>query len=257
MKVCVLGSGSEGNATLVFSDDTALLVDAGFSAKELERRMSLIGFNPEDVNAILISHEHGDHIKGASVFARRYSTPVYLTAGTAANSNGLAKGRGISKSIIAAEETFRIGDIELEPFTVPHDAAEPVAFTIRSDGKNVVILTDIGCVTVRAVEKLRKASLAVLESNHDPELLRNGPYPWHLKERISGNQGHLSNDQCSELLEHAGGNGLETVIFAHISRTNNNADKVREATNGFFSEGRVACEIALQHEPGRIHEVQG
>ena len=255
MKVCVLGSGSEGNATLVFSDNAALLVDAGFSAKELEKRLSLINFNPEDIDAILISHEHSDHIKGASVFARRYNTRVYLSQGTAKNSNGFAKGRGISKTVIVPEETFHVGDLEVEPFAVPHDAAEPVAFSIRRGGKNVIVLTDIGCVTVRAVEKLRKATLAVLESNHDPEMLRNGPYPWHLKERISGKLGHLSNDQCSELLEHAGSNGLKTVIFAHLSRTNNDADIVRSAAESIFNGHGVDYEVASQYEPGRIHEV--
>ena len=255
MKVCVLGSGSEGNATLVRSDDTAVLVDAGFSAKELERRLRLVNFNPEDIDAILISHEHGDHIKGASVFARRYNTRVYITEGSAKNSNGLAKGTGIDKSFMVPEKTFRVGDLEVEPFAIPHDAAEPVAFTISSNGKNVVVLTDIGCVTVRAVEKLRKATLAVVESNHDPELLQNGPYPWHLKERISGKLGHLSNDQCSELLEHAGSNGLETVIFAHLSKTNNNADIVRAAADSIFNGHGVDYEIASQHEPTRIHEV--
>jgi phosphoribosyl 1,2-cyclic phosphodiesterase len=255
MKVCVLGSGSEGNATLVFSDNGAILVDAGFSAKELEKRLRLVNFNPEDIDAILISHEHGDHIKGASVFARRYNTRVYLTQGTAENSNGLAKGRGTDKSIIVAEEAFQVGDLEVEPFAVPHDAQEPVAFSIRSDGKDVVVLTDIGCVTVRAVEKLRKATLAVLESNHDPEMLRNGPYPWHLKERISGKLGHLSNVECSELLEHAGSNGLKTVIFAHLSKTNNDADIVRAAAESIFNGHGVDYEVASQHEPGRIHEV--
>ncbi|MFQ5432786.1 MAG: MBL fold metallo-hydrolase [Nitrospinota bacterium] len=252
MKVCVLGSGSAGNATLIQSDDAAILVDAGFSAKELEKRLSLVNFNPEDIDAILISHEHGDHIKGVSVFARRYNTRVYLTQGTAKAS----KGRGISKTFIVPGETFRVGDLEVEPFSVPHDAAEPVAFTIRRDGKNVVVLTDIGCVTVRAVEKLRKATLAVLESNHDPELLRDGPYPWRLKERISGKLGHLSNDECSELLEHAGSGGLETVIFAHLSTTNNDADIVRTAAESVFNGHGVDYEIASQHEPGRIHEVK-
>ena len=126
MKVCVLGSGSAGNATLVYSGDAALLVDAGFSAKELERRLGLINFNPEDIDAILISHEHGDHIKGASVFARRYNTSVYLTHGTAENSNGLAKGRGVNKILIVPEETFRVGDlVELADLLIQFNGESP------------------------------------------------------------------------------------------------------------------------------------
>lgn len=256
MKVCVLGSGSEGNATLVYSDSAALLVDAGFSAKELERRLKFVGFEPGDIDAIVVSHEHADHIRGVRVFAKKFSAGVYLTDGTLKNSNGLAKGLGIKKFAIDSERPFHVGDIEVEPFAIPHDAAEPVAFTLRHGGGNAVVLTDIGSVTVRAVEKVRKANLAVIESNHDSEMLLAGPYPWHLKQRISGKKGHLSNSECADLLEHAGSNGLGMVIFAHLSKVNNNADLVRVSADGIFNGHGVNYEIASQYEPGRIHEVQ-
>ena len=257
MKLCVLGSGSEGNATLVHSDSTALLVDAGFSAKELERRLKMAAFSAADLDGILISHEHTDHIRGAAVLARRYNIPVHLTNGTVnpALRRGSLKSEGIKKVAIASEEPFTIGDIEVEPFGIPHDAAEPVAFMLCHNERRALVLTDIGSVTVRAVEKTRKANLAVVEANHDPELLITGPYPWHLKRRIGGKLGHLSNDDCAELLEHAGGNNLETVIFAHLSKINNNADIVRATAATVFNGNGVNIEIASQHEPGKIHEV--
>lgn len=262
MKLCVLGSGSAGNCTLVYTGSTALLLDAGFSAKEIEKRLDAVGFDVNRLSGVLVSHEHTDHVRGVKTLSRRYNLPVYLTGGTAKKANG-ALGEEVSAKlkIIRPEETFLLGDIEIEPFAIPHDSAEPVGFLFTHGQRRAVSLTDVGSVTVRVVEKLRRAHLAVLEANHDPELLQIGPYPWHLKRRISGGQGHLSNDDCMKLLLHAGGsgaayqNGLEKVIFAHISRTNNNPDLVRVSAQEVFKNGKVKYEIASQQEPGEIHEV--
>lgn len=256
MKICVLGSGSQGNCTLVYTDSTALLLDAGFSAKEIEKRLNVVGFNPSRLSGLLVSHEHTDHVRGVKTLSRRYGLPVYLTGGTAKRANGVLGDKALVRlNIIRPEETFSLGDIEIEPFGIPHDAAEPVAFLFTHGERRALAVTDLGLATTRVVEKLRRAHLAVVEANHDPELLQIGPYPWYLKRRISGEQGHLSNDDCIKLLKNAGVNGLSKVIFAHVSRTNNNPDLVRVSAREFFKDGPVKYEIASQHQPGEIHEV--
>jgi phosphoribosyl 1,2-cyclic phosphodiesterase len=254
MKLCVLGSGSSGNATLLRTESTAILVDAGFSCRELERRLKSVSFSPDKINAILITHEHSDHIKGAALFSKKYGIPAYLTEGTALSSNGALESKD-NLRFIRPEEEFTIGDLEVQPFSIPHDAAEPVAYLVSSGGRRAVVMTDLGHVTVRAVEKTRLANLVMVESNHDTELLKIGPYPRFLKERVSGKFGHLSNDDCMELLANAGGERLSTVIFAHLSRQNNNPNLVRQNAETFFNGYNVVCEIASQDICGKTHEV--
>jgi phosphoribosyl 1,2-cyclic phosphodiesterase len=148
-----------------------------------------------------------------------------------------------------------VGDLEIHPFAIPHDAADPVAFLITHGGRRALVMTDLGHVTVRVVEKTRLANLAMVESNHDPELLKIGPYPWHLKARVGGKQGHLSNNDCMELLANAGGDALSTVIFAHLSQQNNNPHLVRLNADTLFAGRKVVCEIASQDACGKTHEV--
>lgn len=254
MKLCVLGSGSEGNATLVYTDTTALLVDVGFVARTMEKRFDAIGFDPSRLDAFLITHEHSDHMRGAEILSKKYSIPVYMTAGTANNVSARFKRCGRIKTF-RPEVNFSVGDIEVNPFPIPHDVAEPVGFLLESNGRSAVNVTDIGCVTTRVVEKLRRANLAVVEANHNPAMLANGPYPAFLKRRIAGNEGHLSNEQCAELLGHAMGNGLSSVIFAHISRTNNQPEHVEEIARGIFAGTDVKYELASQDIPGTVFEV--
>ncbi len=253
MKLCVLGSGSGGNSTLIYSDSSALLVDAGFSCREIEKRLGSASFSPDKISAILITHEHGDHIKGASIFSRKYGVPVYLTEGTANADWSLEKGDNLR--FIRPERDFTAGDLEIHPFSVPHDAADPVAYIVSNGGRRAMVMTDLGHVTVRAVEKTRMANLVMVESNHDVELLKIGPYPWSLKERVGGKLGHLSNDACMELLANAGGAHLSTVIFAHLSRQNNNPNLVRLNADAFFGGGKVVFEIASQDACGNTYEV--
>ncbi len=254
MKLCVLGSGSKGNATLIHSDSSAVLVDAGFSCREIESRLKSISFDPQKINAILITHEHTDHLKGAPLFSRRYGIPIYLTEGTRLNANGELGTTGQLETV-STERDFAVGDLEVHPFSIPHDAAEPVAYMVSNKGRRALVMTDLGHATVRVVEKTRMANLAMVESNHDPELLKIGPYPWFLKERVGGRMGHLSNDDCMELLANAGGDALSTVIFAHLSQQNNNPHLVRLNADTLFAERKVTCEIASQDACGKIHEV--
>ena len=254
MKLCVLGSGSEGNSTLVYTDTTALLVDVGFVARTMEKRFDAIKFDPSRLNAFLITHEHSDHMRGAEILSKKYKIPVYMTSGTANNVSPRFRKCGRIKTL-KAEEKFTIGDIEVDPFSIPHDVADPVGYLLESKGRTAVNVTDIGRVTTRVVEKLRKAHLAVVEANHNPEMLANGPYPAFLKKRIAGNEGHLSNEQCGELLGHAMGNGLASVIFAHISRTNNDHQHVEKLAREMFVGTDVKYEIASQDLPGTVFEV--
>ena len=256
MKLRVLGSGSEGNSILLHSETSAVLIDAGFACRELENRLKLAGFAPGDIKAIAITHEHTDHIRGAALFSRRYGIPLYLTRGTRLAANGQLEKAGRIETV-TPEEPFTVGDITLHPFAIPHDAAEPVAYLSECGGRRALVMTDLGCVTVRAVENFRLAHLALVESNHDPELLDIGPYPWPLKRRIKGKQGHLSNDDCMQLLADAAWDGLDTVIFAHLSRQNNNPNLVRAGADSFFAAAghEIKYEIAGQDRPGELHEV--
>ncbi len=256
MKLRVLGSGSEGNATLIHSETTALLIDAGFACRELEKRLKLAGFMPEEIKAIAITHEHTDHIRGAALFSRRYGIPIYLTRGTWLAGSGQLEKAGKMETVIP-DEPFAVGDITLHPFSIPHDAAEPVAYLSECRGRRALVMTDLGFVTVRAIENFRLAHLALVESNHDPELLDIGPYPWPLKQRIKGKLGHLSNDDCMRLLADAAGEGLGTVIFAHLSRQNNNPNLVRLGADSFVAAAgqRITYEIARQDQLGALHDV--
>ncbi len=256
MKLCALGSGSEGNAVLLHTAASAVLIDAGFAARELENRLKKVGFDPAKIQAIAVTHEHSDHLRGAALFSRRYEIPLYLTRGTMLAANGQLEKAG-RMEIVTPEQPFTVGDITLHPFPIPHDAAEPVAYVGESNGRRALVMTDLGHVTVRAVEKLRTAHLALLESNHDPELLQIGPYPWPLKQRIASKEGHLSNKDCIDLLENAAGEQLRTVIFAHLSKQNNNPDLVRLGATQLFarSDHPIAYEIAAQDRPGALHDV--
>jgi len=254
MKVCVLGSGSKGNATLVYTDDSALLIDAGFSTKVIEERLSQIDFNPADLDGLLLSHEHSDHIRGVDVLARRYQIPIYATSGTLRKIRGKIRESSLFNAV-SSEVDFSIGDIKISPFEIPHDSVDPLGFLLESNGRIAVSLTDIGFVTTMVVEKICKANLAVVESNHELDKLYAGPYPLELKKRIAGRGGHLSNDQCMELLEHTGGNGLSSVIFAHLSEENNDPNIVELNAKSMFANHSIEYEIASQYKVGKVFTV--
>ncbi|MBR9990731.1 MAG: MBL fold metallo-hydrolase, partial [Gemmatimonadetes bacterium] len=200
MRVSVLGSGSAGNATLVEAGDVRLLIDAGFSGRDLERRLCAIDVDPASVSAIVITHDHGDHTRGMGVLARRLGLPLYLTARTrtacAAMLNGTETVRPYSSTA-----PFRIGPLEVRPFLTVHDAADPVAVTVRDvdTGARLGIATDLGRPTAAVRAELAGCHMLVLEANHDDSLLWSGPYPWSVKQRIASSHGHLSNRAAAEL----------------------------------------------------------
>jgi len=213
-----LGSGSSGNATVVRVDDTLLLVDTGFSAKAITERLSTLEVDPADISAILISHEHSDHIKGLSVLARKHDIPVWLTRGT----YEALKDKNLPKvEFIHPHGCFCIDDAKVTPFPVPHDAAEPCQYIIGDGKRRVAIATDMGFVTEYIFEQLSGVDALLLEANYDGHLLSTGSYPWAFRKRIDGNYGHLSNEQSAVLasaLEHS---GLQKLCLGHLSENNN------------------------------------
>lgn len=225
VSLTILGSGSQGNAAVVATEQTRLLVDAGFSRRELLRRLSTAACVAESLDAILITHEHSDHVAGLPRLAASVSAPVFLTAAT---HEALQRQWSVSDRArldrvegFVSGHSFQIGDIEVTPFTVPHDAADPVAFAFRAEGVRVVLVTDLGYLSENVKQQLNGADCAVLESNHDLEMLRNGGYPWALKQRVMGRLGHLSNDTVAAYLSAEFDGAPAHLILAHLSQNNN------------------------------------
>jgi len=218
MRFASLGSGSRGNATLVQSEDTLILIDCGFAVKEIERRCMGLGVSPKDISAILVTHEHADHIRGVGPAARRYDLPVWMTHGTAhASDCGKMQRRNFSSH----NGSFTIGSIRIEPIPVPHDAREPSQFIFHFKQRRLGLLTDLGSVTSHISEILGPLDAMILEANHDPDMLKNGPYPASLKSRVGGDYGHLSNQQAADLLRQMDHGRLQHLAIGHISEKNN------------------------------------
>ncbi len=232
MRLAVLGSGSGGNATLLDSGQGCLLVDAGLSAKQLVLRMRECGIEPEDLVGILITHEHGDHVKGLEVFARKFEVPVYATALT---QEVLAQKITSVRQwkLFSAGQEFECAGMRVESFSIPHDAVDPVGFKLSRGEEVAAVVTDLGHVNARLVERLRGVSAMVLEANYCEQMLEDDEVrPWSLKQRISSRHGHLSNDQARELALELQGNGLERVVLGHLSKDCNSAEVARQAFEG-------------------------
>jgi phosphoribosyl 1,2-cyclic phosphodiesterase len=317
VRFTVLASGSKGNSAVVTGGRTRILVDAGLSCRELFRRMKLAGEDPATLDAIVVTHEHQDHVNGLAVAARKLGIPVYFTEGThrawmrwltprrqmtyaqwleqcrkqaAARqaeidaedgegepdeADGVAEPPGSTAAAEVAEpihdsavkdptwlpaveyfragEPFRIGDFSIHPFTIPHDAADPVGFVLEADGVRLGVATDLGYVPPNVKAQLKGLDLLLLESNHDLEMLRDGPYPWSVKQRVLSRVGHLSNDAAAEFLEKEYDGRATYVILAHLSESNNLPELARVAAERAL-QGRVSLLanqvlLAEQHQP--------
>lgn len=226
MQFASLGSGSKGNATLVRQGDTCLMVDCGFSVTQTERRLARLGLEPADITAILVTHEHSDHLNGVPRLAARFNIPVFMTAGTAS----IAFGKGLENpNLLRLEESLVIGDLDILPVAVPHDAREPAQYVFSDGNHRFGVLTDVGRVTPHIVEVYDQLDGLLLEANHDHDLLFNGPYPPALKERVGGGLGHLSNAQSADLLGMVDTSRLQHLVAAHLSENNNTPRHAREA----------------------------
>jgi phosphoribosyl 1,2-cyclic phosphodiesterase len=246
LSVCVLASGSKGNAIHISDGHTHLLMDAGLSGIEIQRRMEAARLDIRRLSAIVVSHEHSDHVRGVGVLARRYDLPVYMTHGTA---TAAARQLGQIDQIHPFEigRTFEVGDMCVHPFAISHDAKDPAGFTVARNGQKVGIATDLGIATGMVKQHLKTCTLLVLEANHDPQMLKEGPYPWPLKQRIQSRNGHLSNQDSRDLLGEIKHEGLCHVILAHLSETNNTPEKALAAVQqAIGNEDRFELHVACQ-----------
>ena len=240
MAVCVsvLASGSRGNSAIVESAGARILVDAGISCRETFKRLKSIGRDPREISAILITHEHSDHVYGLATLSKKLNVPVFMTGAThQAWARALRDDSGELPQIgkletFSSGRPFQVADITVTPFTIPHDAADPVGFTFRAEATKVAIVTDLGYMPPSVRDQLRGCDVLMVESNHDLEMLRIGPYPWSVKQRVMSRVGHLSNESLAEFFaEHYDG-GASYIVLAHISQENNHPEiALRAAEN--------------------------
>lgn len=217
LSLCVLASSSAGNCTYVASAQTAILVDAGLSGKELLRRLAQTGLAPERIKAVCLTHEHGDHTVGLSVLHKRLGVQLYANSSTVEALERQPNNKALPWNLFTTGSPFVIGDLRIEPFSVPHDAYDPVGFIVECGGCRVGIVTDMGTATELIRQRLRQCRALVVEANHDERLVTNAKRPWSLKQRVLGRQGHLSNRYAGELLTQVADANLQAVFLAHLS----------------------------------------
>lgn len=255
VRVCLLASGSRGNAALIETGGCRLLVDAGLSAREIDRRLATLELDGGDLHAILVSHEHHDHTTGVGPLARRYRLPVYIDTETVKQLPKL--GTIDDLRCFEAGDQLSFHDLNIETFATAHDAVNPVGFCIASREGRIGFATDLGLATRLVAEQLRHCRVLVLEANHDQQMLLDGSYPWHLKQRIRGRLGHLSNDDTVSLLRTIGWDGLDALFLAHLSEENNCPELLAALIDKVLSEidgcrpqvviGRQAAASACYH----------
>ena len=249
MRLCSIASGSSGNCIYVGSDLTHLLVDTGISKKRIEESLVELEVKGEELNGILITHEHSDHIQGLGVFCRKYEVPIYATKGTIA---GICACKTLGKMPeglfreISSDETFDVGDLTVKPFAISHDANEPTGFRIEQEEKAVAVATDLGIYDDYIVENLKGLDAVVLEANHDIHMLEVGPYPYPLKRRVLGDHGHLSNELSGRLLCKILHDKMKHVVLGHLSRENNFPELAYET---------VKLEVTMSNTPFDGNEI--
>lgn len=258
MKVATIASGSRGNSVLIDNGDTRVLVDAGISAARMARRLERLDVRPESIDAVVITHEHRDHTSGVGVAARRWGWPVYMTEATRTRCAALLTGDEDVRTY-SGYRPLRLGSLEVLPFLTCHDAADPIAVTVRDveTGHKVGVATDLGRATTTVRHALGGCHLLILEANHDELMLREGPYPWSVKQRIGGSRGHLSNRLAAELAVDLVHTDLAAILLAHLSQECNDPGLAREtvtrhlATRGFG--GRV--DVAPTDSVSEVYDV--
>ena len=253
LKICMLASGSSGNSIYISDGPTSILVDAGLSGIEIERRLKSRGLDPEELSALLLTHEHSDHSQGVGVLSRRYSLPVYISKKTKAAATHLGKLH--DHKLFKCGYSFMIDNLSIHPFSLSHDAIDTSGFTIERNHLKVGIATDLGIATSMVKEHLKECTALIIEANHDPEMLINGPYPWPLKQRIQSRVGHLSNIDLNNLLNEIKHDNLKHVILAHLSETNNTPDMALNTVRKSLQNTRIKLHVALQDICGQIVEI--
>lgn len=243
MRYSVLCSGSSGNSFYIATEEVRLLVDVGLTTKRIEGLIRDIGEDPAQLDGILITHEHVDHIRGLSVLARRYDLPIYCNQATwKAITKSVKDLEPTRAHIFETGERHQLGDIMVESFGISHDAAEPMGFTFSHSGRKISYVTDLGYVSEKIKESIYNSDVLVMEANHDVELLRMGRYPWNLKRRILGDSGHLSNEACAEALIDVVGQATRSVYLAHLSKENNMIDLANMTVKQILAEAGIDVE---------------
>ncbi len=257
MKICLLASGSGGNSICVQNRASSVLIDAGLTGKKIEERLHSRNIDPARLHAIVVSHEHADHLRGVGVMARRYGLPVWMTQGTLDASKKTFRGAEQIR-VFENDEGFAIGDLSFQAFRLPHDAEDPVNFSVTDGRAKVTVATDMGKVTQLVYQHMRRADLVVIETNYDRDLLMDGPYPWDLKMRISSTHGHLSNHGAAEALGDLAAEGLQRAVLAHLSEKNNCPNLARKTCidqlRGHGIRDFDLC-VAEQDRPSEVFEV--
>ena len=249
MRFASIGSGSAGNGLVVEKNQTRLLLDCGFGLKDAIGRIEKLTLNPDQLTGILVTHEHEDHAGGVFKLARKYNIPIWLTHGTLKMLERLLPtDHGIHLNVIDSHQSFSIQDLNIQPFTVPHDAREPVQFTFQDGARKLGVLTDTGISTPHIENMLTACDALVLECNHDLEMLMNGPYTWALKKRVSSRLGHLDNQTSCALLGRLDNRKLQHIVAAHLSEKNNHPNLVKTLLSKVLSCEQDWINIACQHD---------
>ena len=256
LRVCVLGSGSKGNSTLVATEKTRVLVDAGLNRRETYARLTAVGERTDGFDAILISHEHVDHVNGLRLLGIDWKAPIYITRLTHDVISWDPK--LCAFEIFTPGEKFIVGDIEVTPFSIPHDATDPVAFTLESGGIKVGVVTDLGYVHEVVKQRVKGCQCLVFESNHDLDMLKVGPYPWHVKQRVMSRHGHLSNLATAGFLTEDFDGAAQVLVLAHLSETNNHPEIARLTAEQALAQRtrgeRIALHVASQTAPTQVFQ---
>jgi phosphoribosyl 1,2-cyclic phosphodiesterase len=257
MRFSVLASGSKGNACYIETDNTRILIDAGLSCREIGRRLGLIGVSITSIEAVIITHEHSDHTRGAGPVSRKFNSTIYANRSTIKRCRNLFKNTKLNDSLNTGD-TFKINDITIETFAKNHDAADPLGLIASSNGSRLGIITDVGESNHSLEERLQGCTSLMLEFNHDVEMLENGPYPYHLKKRIRGSYGHLSNEQAGILLKRLSNKSLNNIVLAHLSEVNNTPEKALAQARASLLEcnmGDIPVHVSYQDYPCPLIEV--
>lgn len=251
MRFAVLSSGSKANCTFIEAQGIRILIDCGLSGRETEKRLTSLGVSADTLDAIIVTHEHSDHIMGLATVSKRYKIPIYSNKAT-----GKQLKRGYAHETFVTGETFSVEGLEIESFSIVHDAIDPVGFSIQSEGLKFVQATDLGRVTNSVSEALRGANAVVLESNHDQEMLMSCDYPWVLKQRIASSHGHLSNDCAGALLQEFSHSDLNHVVLAHLSENSNRPDVALKTVKSYLpSDFRFSLAAANIVQPTCMYQV--
>ena len=245
MKFCTLSSGSSGNCAVIKSGNTAILIDAGISMRRIKQGLAEIGLLPEDISAILVTHCHTDHISGIKMMSKYYHLPILAPRITAGMLSSACPEAGPYIRYFEPDRPFHVEEIDVTPFRTPHDAYDSVGYILSAEGKRLAYITDLGHIPDSVLESVLGADAAIIESNHDIEMLKNGPYPYPLKMRILSESGHLSNEACGKLAIRLAESGTKTLLLAHLSRENNTPSLAYETVRKCLDENGCCVNLSV------------